>query len=416
MSPIRRGDGVTILPTGLAEVRKGDGTKIWPAAKAGGTAVYAQTGATSDKQSVMPTSGPTSAPSIQWSVPVSDQGATSNGSPVMTRVTDTSIYVMTYTNNRRLYAIDREKGELLWTVDLGTDVLMKMVYYEPEEYVICDNNGALTAIDKYGKAAWTTTEESLGWQVDLTLGDDGYVYALSGNMFKLDPTDGSIVWSVNQTTPARLSSIPLTGDESGIFDGRNDGALSRLDTSDGSGVFTEFSGTVGDSRMVWAGNGYVYLVGEHGDNDYGWNVVQMDAGNGTQGWTHQFNTQDYNYPETQPLITPNYVVIQLGGVDCTVYAHDKGSGGVQWSSSASNQMHDLPMDQNNNIYCNGGGTYDVKAINESDGSVVWSTSVDNGLGWAVGQVIPDNGEVIVTQQAAENPFGPDERAYVKLLA
>jgi outer membrane protein assembly factor BamB len=235
---------------------------------------------------------------------------------------------------RRLYAFDRESGEVQWRVQFEEDPGAPVVA-DGTGYVTIGGGGSVVAFDPAtGDTAWTRDVGQ--WCPGSVAVADGTVYAVAnreddrGSLVALDAASGDERW--RYTSPRRLAGSPAVGDDV-IFVGDARGL--HTVTTDGTRRW-RFQGRPiedhewhnwsyqGSSPAVADGTVYVGAADER--------VYALDGASGEKRW--EFWT--WNNVTGAPVVTPKTVYV--GSDDTVVYALDVDTGERRWEFDTTGRI------------------------------------------------------------------------------
>jgi len=172
----------------------------------------------------------------------------------------------------------------------------------------------------------------------------------TGNVYALDPVDGSVLWR----TPidAGLNTSPVVGLDGTVYAGASDGYVYALDGVSGVLLWRhQMDGTIGGNPAISA-DGAVIATSEAGD------VVALDADTGAQLWRYEAG----GLISSAPAIDSNgvvYVGISTNSPnDGDVVALRGSDGALLWRFSVGSPVTDssVAIGSDGTLYVGGGGT------------------------------------------------------------
>jgi outer membrane protein assembly factor BamB len=200
-----------------------------------------------------------------------------------------------------------------------------------------------------------------------------YVGSIDGNVYALNATNGSLLWSQSfgsdsGSSPAVVNNV--------VYISLNSGTLYALNATNGTQIWSVFLGVgLAGPTVV---NNVIYVSSQN-------NVYALNATTGTRIWQYPvggFPTTYYN-----KIV---YVSSQDGGGDTLLYALNALNGKVLWNYSLGGDWYSnttTAVVANGIIYvgfgslpgnggCSGddGGSGDVYALNATSGTLLWETS------------------------------------------
>ena len=248
----------------------------------------------------------------------------------------------------------------------------------------------LTAIDSDGARASATTSitiakpgsqkwyfgvgDGYGVKSSPAIGADGTVYfgADDGNLYALNPQDGSIQWTF--TTGAAIKTPPTIDANGTVYfasDDTNLYAVSAPTDGSQSGV-QEWSRSVGTiysahTSVSIAADGTLYYVGSE---TY---FYALNPADGSELWK---SNSSYGVPMTKPAISPSGTIYFAGG-DNKIYAIDPSSGvgnsrDSLWEFATGSHLTDTSpaIGADGSVY-NGGLNNDKLYALDSNGNEKW---------------------------------------------
>ena len=248
----------------------------------------------------------------------------------------------------------------------------------------------LTAIDSDGARASATTSitiakpgsqkwyfgvgDGYGVKSSPAIGADGTVYfgADDGNLYALNPQDGSIQWTF--TTGAAIKTPPTIDANGTVYfasDDENLYAVSAPTDGSQSGV-QEWSRSVGTiysahTSVSIAADGTLYYVGSE---TY---FYALNPADGSELWK---SDSSYGVPMTKPAISPSGTIYFAGG-DNKIYAIDPSSGvgnsrDSLWEFATGSYLTDTSpaIGDDGSVY-NGGWENDKLYALDSNGNEKW---------------------------------------------
>jgi len=308
-----------------------------------------------DRTGVMPGPGPVGEGAIQWDVP--RPGAL----PFNSMPLPAEGRVFVGDGSGVLAALDRDSGDVLWELDLGSPIRASPAIGGDLVFAGTDG-GEVVAVRAAGVEAWRKDlQDGPVLASFLVAGDMLYAGTEGGTLFALEPATGTVRWSVPVggavtrgavigdgvlyvgAAGGRFSAIdvetqmvlwaaklgagevgtPTLGDGlvyagRGLLAADSDRALVAIDIDDGDIVW-RFPSPVGEQvHMGGLAAGAVYAISEDG------NVYALDEGTGEKLWAATIGER---------LTTPVAIVdevVYLSAEPRSVVAIDAGSGRELW--------------------------------------------------------------------------------------
>jgi outer membrane protein assembly factor BamB len=260
-------------------------------------------------------------------------GALSDSSPLLA---NGSLYIGS--GGGTFYSLDPGTGGSNWQVQLDSAITSSPASMNGTVY-FASNDGMLHAVDTSGASG---TLQNTTWSVDV----GGPVYsdvAAANGMIYVTTNDGDVVavddtgteqWRVKDGAEFGASS-PVYHNGSLYVGGQS---VWRLDPSDGSLIWdTGYSGNVGSSPVV--DNGVVFI------GDASGTVMTLNV---SDGGTTLWNTQTANGVATTPGLTSDRVI--TGGLGGRVHVFDRANGDVIASKDLGAPIRSSPVVDNDVIY------------------------------------------------------------------
>jgi outer membrane protein assembly factor BamB len=200
------------------------------------------------------------------------------------------------------------------------------------------------------------------------IGADGTVYVGStdGNVYALNPADGSVKWSF--ATGGSVLSSPAIGADGTVYFGGDDGYVYALNPADGSVKWSHATGGSVLSSPAIGADGTVYI----GSNDH--NVYALNPSDGSVKWSYATG----GAVESSPAIGADGTVY-VGSDDAKLYALNPIDGSVKWTYLTGDWVRSSPaIGADGTVYV---VSWDrnIYALNPSDASVKWSYTTGGGV-------------------------------------
>lgn len=267
---------------------------------------------------------------------------------------------------------------------------------------IADNNGWLYAFTDNGTQKWakqlTTSAISSGPVID----EDGYIFvgATDNKVYKVNPTDGNVVWSF---TAGGSVSYGITFSTYSVYFAASDGYLYSVRKDNGqenwryqigtsclSHPSVAYDGTVyvtagklyafnPDGTIKWTFNGDGCL--KHGPSiDSDGTIYVASSGNlyaikpdGTKKWE-----LSYYYYFGDPVIGSNgFIYINSNGYLCCV---DKSNGTIKWSNYGSRYVDTAPLvDDKDRVYIGDDDYGYLEVFDGLSGQLLWEMDLGNSV-------------------------------------
>ena len=229
---------------------------------------------------------------LGWTMTVSGADIQVRGTPVLNPSLN-RLYVRDAGDSGILYCIDTTNGNEIWSFDMravvdpgvtfyssfgmltswGTGAAGDMYLYDnsndSDESIVVRDDGASAS------AVWSHNAGNPGWQFSWhgsQLYNDGYLYASTfadgdpprDSFYKIDATNGSIVWSLNLSDGAanHFCRPAMSPDGQTFYVGGHGGTVTAYDDNGATGaVRWQYASTLGTAEF----NNYVSVAGTAGD-------------------------------------------------------------------------------------------------------------------------------------------------------
>ena len=136
-----------------------------------------------------------------------------------------------------------EKGESIWSVELGENVGVKATPAVADALLfVGDDTGHVTAVDlNDGSLVWSAEVGAPIYAALATDGEKVYVPTTRGRFYALDAGDGHVKWTVDLDDPEIYVGAPAVGPLEVVF-GASDGMIRSVSNDDGSIVWSADAG------------------------------------------------------------------------------------------------------------------------------------------------------------------------------
>lgn len=247
----------------------------------------------------------------------------------------------------RLYAIDLQRGDVLWTNEIG-DRITAAPLVTDDHIFVASHDARVVALGRHdGARRWSVDLGSAhpfpwgqeGWDYlgssPLLVGDTLVVGAADGRVLALDASNGAERWTTS--TQGRIRSSPaLAGDL--VVIGSADGVLRALEPTTGAEVWRfvtrgadlDSSAFGFDRRTI---NGAAAVAGDSlyvGSRDA--RLYALDAATGAERWSFD-DDGDSAWVIATPTLVDDLVVVGRSS-SAKVQALDAGNGTLRWEFEA----------------------------------------------------------------------------------
>ena len=255
------------------------------------------------------------------------------------------------------YGDSSASGTPKWTFAADTQGHAGCIIAQDGSIYFTTWNCALYGVNPDGSEKWKFAPLTPWVSFCPALDDEGYVYTCMGNssvnyLYKVDPTNGSQVWSCYLGTTPCYASAPSIGHDGSIY-------------------------------VTWS-------------TAYDSGYIQQILPNGTKGWSYWIPSSAYSYSwQLGTAILPNGNIIATGGTHGRILCFEPDGGGVPlWTYQHTSWiLHTPAVGPEGNIYFTTWMGGEIVAIDE-DGNHLWT--YDTGFYmWASPAVDPETGNVFV---------------------
>ena len=225
------------------------------------------------------------------------------------------------------YALDAEKGKVLWKNEVGNLAASSPAYSDGIVYAVTLDPGSVIALRaKDGKTLWERDLPSRSETSPLVYGKNVIIGSEDGTVYSLDRQDGKVSWTASTSGNVK-GGLAL---DDGILYGANyAGQVFAIRASNGSFVWqSSTSGlSLGRGGPVYStpavAFGRVYLGSIDG------RVYSFEQSSGEIAWSH--STGDWVYPGPAVADTErSEPTVYVGSKDKNLYALDAKTGEVRW--------------------------------------------------------------------------------------
>ena len=277
-------------------------------------------------------------------------------------VSDAVLFVNTL--NSEFYSIDVTSGKSLGRISIPGRSSFSTPLVYGNNIIITSSGNSESRILSYslikGEIIW---ERNIGWvqTSPLLIDENIYVSNISGDLYKLNATQGNIIWKCEASSSASsfYTSPTISGDK--IFIGSTDGNLYAFDKQSGNFLWKfKTNASIFSDASVY--NDRIYF----GSDDK--NIYCIDTA-GTLIWKKDLKTKYLS----SPAFYGDYIIVT--GIDGAVYSLDKTGGEVRWKFTAKGAVSASPLIHKNKIFI---GSYDKNfyCINADDGKELWRYSCE----------------------------------------
>ena len=300
--------------------------------------------------------------SLIWHFQTGGQGADSPTPAFGVVYAPTVAYGMVYagSDDNRVYALDAETGELLWSFETQ-DVIRSSPTVTVGAVYVGSNDNHVYALDREtGELLWRY--DTGDWVQYSPPVRDGVVYVAAMSegdrrIHALDEASGDVLWVAETSYPFDDELAPAV--ENGkVYAPSGSGELHVLDASTGELLWSRDVGMGADSPPTVVG-GIVYLTAVN-------SAYVLDESTGELIWrygTERFPARDF------PAVVADDVY--YFSPDDHIYSLDTGTGEVLWSFRVDGMINTAPVAAEGLVYV-GSESGRFYALDAAAGGLVWS--------------------------------------------
>ncbi len=287
-------------------------------------------------------------------------------------VSGESVFVGTVENS--VFGINSETGEKLWSSELGGKVLSAGAV--ADYFYVADNSGVLSALDlNSGDSVWTYSAHNLKEAdvvMDKQYDEEGTLiktvlfvvdtYLNLGSVLAIDAATHNALWIF----PAQKSifTAPLVTEDA-VYVPIADGTLYKLNKDYGVVLWTFKAGKSIRSSPV-EDEGILYFGGNDGY------VYAVHSGDGSVLWKYLVGHEI----ETKPTLSDTLVYV--GSADGKEYALDKKTGSLVWSFTTKGKIQASATLYENTLFIPSMDSL-LYAVSADTGQLLWSYDTKGAL-------------------------------------
>jgi outer membrane protein assembly factor BamB len=260
----------------------------------------------------------------------------------------------------KVYCLDAESGQLIWSTQLSDSLSAPAVMYD--RLYIGSMNGKVYCLDtKNGNLLWSYQTGSL-IESAVTIERAVYVTSRDHNLYCLDPYDGHLLW--RYTTRNALRSSPAVSGGY-VYFGSFDNNLYCLDALTGRNIWNYDLGSDIDASPTAFGG--LYIGAADGK-------LYSFTGNRIK-WSFQTNGTIH---ESTPAVSGPIAAstsIYVGSTDGKIYCIDAESGSLLWKKQVGTRaLFTSPAIVGNRVYINSckSGRNWIVCLDRFTGTEIWS--------------------------------------------
>ena len=300
--------------------------------------------------------------SLVWHFQTGGQGADPPTPAFGVVYAPTVAYGMVYagSDDNRVYALDAETGELLWSFETQDVIRSSPTVTDGAVYVGSNDNHVYALDRETGELLWRY--DTGDWVQYSPPVRDGVVYVAAMSegdrrIHALDEASGDVLWVAETSYPFDDELAPAV--ENGkVYAPSGSGELHVLDASTGELLWSRDIGMGADSPPTVIG-GIVYLTAVN-------SAYVLDESTGELIWrygTERFPARDF------PAVVADDVY--YFSPDDHIYALNAGTGEVLWSYRVDGMINTAPVAAEGLVYV-GSESGRFYALDAAGGGLVWS--------------------------------------------
>lgn len=249
-------------------------------------------------------------------------------------IVDDRIYVMDI--DATFYAVDAEKGKIVWKTDIGGLNATSPAYAQGKLYATNLEPGqAVSLRAKDGKVLWKHPLPGRSESSPLVYQDKLVIFGCEcGTVFALHADDGSVAWQV-ETSGAIKGALAFHNGN--VFGGNYAGEAFSIDADTGHEEWrtSTSGGSFGRGGGIYSTPAVAYGRVYFGSIDS--RVYSLDEDTGAIAWSHSTGAEVYSGPAVAdaPGAPPT---VYIGSADDNVYALDAKTGAVRWQQDVGGDV------------------------------------------------------------------------------
>lgn len=300
--------------------------------------------------------------SLVWHFQTGGQGADSPTPTFGVVYAPTVAYGMVYagSDDNRVYALDAETGELLWSFKTQDVIRSSPTVTNGGVYVGSNDNHVYALDSETGALLWRY--DTGDWVQYSPPVRDGIVYVAAMSegdrrIHALDGASGDVLWVAETSYPFDDELAPAV-EKGKVYAPSGSGELHVLDTSTGELLWSLDVGMGADSPPTVVG-GVVYLTAVN-------TAYALDESTGELVWS--YGTERYPARDFPAVVADG---VYYFSPDDHIYALDAGTGEVLWSFRVDGMINTAPVAAEGLVYV-GSESGRFYALDAAAGGLVWS--------------------------------------------
>jgi outer membrane protein assembly factor BamB len=236
----------------------------------------------------------------------------------------------------RVYALDGEKGKVIWRNGIGEKTASSLAYAEGRLFVTNLEPGQAVALRaRDGKVAWRRPLPGRSESSPLAFQDKLVIFGCEcGDVFALDQKDGSIEWTVDTGGEIKGGLAQGSGN---VYGGNYAGEMFSIDAESGKEEWrvNTIGGSFGRGGGIYSTPAVAFGRVYFGSIDS--RVYSLDMDNGDIAWSKSTGAEVYSGPAVADTKGTG-ATVYIGSADDNVYALDAKTGATRWQQNAGGDI------------------------------------------------------------------------------
>jgi outer membrane protein assembly factor BamB len=234
------------------------------------------------------------------------------------------------------YALDTEKGKVIWKTDIGTRTASSLAYENNRLFVTNLEPGQAAALrPRDGKVLWRTPLPGRTESSPLAFQEKLVIFGCEcGDVFALDQKTGKIKWTVS--TGGEIKGGLAQG-KGNVYGGNYAGEMFAIDAESGREEWrvNTIGGSFGRGGGVYSTPAVAFGRVYFGSIDS--RVYSLDMDDGQIAWSKSTGAEVYSGPAVADTKGTGPTVY-IGSADDNVYALDAKNGATRWQQNAGGDI------------------------------------------------------------------------------
>ena len=268
--------------------------------------------------------------------------------------------------DHRIYCLDAETGELIWTYTTGNYVFSSPAIANGKVYVGSMDHKIYCLDADTGELIWTYTTGDFVWSSPAISNGKLYVGSDDDKIYCLDAETGDLIWTY--TTGDDVWSSPAIANGK-VYVGSYDHKIYCLDADTGELIWTYTTGDWVISSPAIS-NGKLYVCSDDGK------IYCLDADTGELIWT--YTTGDWL--RTSPAISNGKLYVGSDAFDKgKIYCLDADTGELIWTYTTGDSIYfSSPAIANGKLYV-GSMDHKIYCLDADTGELIWTYTTGDSI-------------------------------------